>query len=212
MVLIRKIVIIGGGGHAKVIIDILKSDPTVEIVGCTAQHMGSRVLNIEVLGDDTILPELYNRGIQHAFIAIGDNRLRQQLARKAAHLGFGFVNAISPFAYMADSVQLGVGIAVMAGSVIQADAQIDDHSIINTHASVDHDCKIGPFNHVAPGSTLSGNVGIGAGAFLGTGTKVIDGIQIGEWSILGAGTVVVKDIPSRCLAVGVPARIVRQWD
>jgi UDP-perosamine 4-acetyltransferase len=209
MVLRRKVVIIGAGGHAKVIINMLRSDPSVEIAGCTDQQARGAVSDVQILGDDTILAELYLKGIHHAFIAIGDNLLRQQLANKAVQMGFGFVNAISPFAYVADSVRLGSGIAVMAGSVIQADAQIGDHAIINTNASVDHDCKIGSFAHIAPGSTLSGKVVVGEGALIGTGVKVIDEIFIGKWSVMGAGAVVVEDIPARCLAVGVPARVIR---
>jgi UDP-perosamine 4-acetyltransferase len=209
MVLKQKVVIIGAGGHAKVIIDMLRHDPELEIVGCTDYRARGRVSDVQILGDDSILAELYLSGIHHAFVAIGDNLLRQQLAKTAAQIGFHFVNAISPLAYVAESVQLGIGLAVMAGSVIQIDAQIGDHTIINTNASVDHDCKIGSYCHIAPGSTLSGKVVVGKGAFIGTGTKVIDEIHIGEWSVMGAGAVVIEGIPARCLAVGVPARVIR---
>jgi UDP-perosamine 4-acetyltransferase len=212
MVPLRKVVIIGGGGHAKVIIDIIKLDTTVKIVGCTDKMGRGMILNIEILGDDTILPELYNEGIHHAFVAIGDNGLRQRLADRAIEMGFSLVNAISPNAYIADSVQLGFGVAVMAGAVIHADAQLGNYSIVSTNASVDHDCRIGKSCHIAPGCTLSGKVAVGDGTFLGTGTKVIDEISIGSQSVLGAGAVVVNNIPDRCLAVGVPARIIRQWD
>jgi UDP-perosamine 4-acetyltransferase len=207
-----KVVIIGCGGHAKVIIDILKSDPEIDIVGCTDPYVKGWVSGIPILGDDSLLQELYDSGVQHAFIAVGDNAVRQQLSRKAAYIGFLFVNAISRFAYVASSAQLGTGIAIMPGAVVQVDAHIGDGSIINTNASVDHDCKIGSLCHAAPGVTLSGHVIVEEGVFLGTGTKVIDGMHIGEWSILGAGAVVVDAIPHHCLAVGVPARVIRQWD
>lgn len=208
----NKVVIIGGGGHAKVIIDILKSDPVVELIGCIDPHAMGGVSDIQSLGDDTNLQELYDAGIRYAFIAIGDNAVRQRLALKASHIGFFFVNAISRFAYVAASARLGVGIAIMPGSVIQADTEIGDLSIINTNASVDHDCKIGTLCHAAPGVTIAGHVVTGEGVFLGAGAKVIDGMHIGKWSILGAGAVVVDAIPHHCLAVGVPARIVRQLD
>ncbi|SFK72111.1 UDP-perosamine 4-acetyltransferase [Paenibacillus sp. 1_12] len=210
MVSPNKVVIIGGGGHAKVIIDILKSDPEVEIIGCTDTHAKGTVSGIRILGDDTILQDLYLSGIRHAVIAIGDNAERKRLASKAACIGFRYVNAISRFAYVSASVQLGVGIAIMPGSVIQPDAQIGDLAIINTNASIDHDCKIGALCHVAPGVTLSGRVVTGEGVFLGTGAKVIDGMHIGEWSIVGAGAVVVNALPDHCLAIGVPARIMRK--
>ncbi|WP_282941179.1 acetyltransferase [Paenibacillus sp. RC67] len=206
---LRRVILIGAGGHAKVIIDILKKDPSVDIVGCTDKNSGTDILGIPILGDDSILAELYDQGVHHAFVAIGDNRLRSLLARKVTEIGYELVNAVSPYAYVADSAALGIGIAIMAGAVIHADARVGDNTVINTQASIDHECVIGDYCHIAPGSTLSGNVSLGSGAFLGTGTKVIDGIRIGAWTILGAGSVVVKDIPDSCLAMGVPARVVR---
>lgn len=207
---LRRVILIGAGGHAKVIADILKKDRTMDIVGCTDNNPGSDLLGIPILGDDSILPELYDQGIRHAFVAVGDNRLRSLLAQKVTRIGFELVNAMSPHAYVADSVELGNGIAVMAGAVIHAEARIGDCTIINTQASVDHECVIGEGCHIAPGSTLSGNVTVGSGTFLGTGTKVIDGIRIGAWSMIGAGSIVVRDLPDGCLAMGVPARVVRK--
>jgi len=205
-----KVVIIGAGGHAKVIIDILKSNPAFELVGCTDQVVNRQVSGIPVLGDDSILPELYAQGIRHVFVAIGGNSLRHNLARRAVETGFELINAISPFAYVADSVKLGCGIAIMPGAILNAEADIGNNAIINTGASVDHECNIGETCHVGPGCNISGHVTIGEGTFLGTGTKVIDGMTIGSWSILGSGAVVVKDIPSRCLAVGVPAKVIKR--
>lgn len=206
----RKVVVIGAGGHAKVVIDMLKSDPTVDLAGCTTKAPGTEVSGIPILGDDSVLQCLYEEGVQHAFVAIGDNRLREKLCRQTAEAGFEFVNAISPRAFIAESATLGSGIAVMAGAVIHADTHIGDYAIINTNASVDHECRIGTACHIAPGSTLSGNVTVGTGTLLGTGTKVIDGIRIGQWSVVGAGAAVVRDIPDHCTAVGVPARVVKQ--
>lgn len=205
----KQVVIIGAGGHAKVVIDILKSDPTVRIVGCIAPQPGGDVLGFPIVGDDSALQELYEQGVAHAFVAIGDNRLRSQLAHKAESIGFQLINAVSPFSYIADSAVLGTGIAVMPGAVINASTRIGNRSIINTRASVDHDGVIGHACHIAPGSILSGFVNVGDGSFLGTGTVVKDGIAIGSWSVLGAGSVVVRDIPDHCLAMGVPAKVVK---
>lgn len=207
---VRKVVVIGAGGHAKVVIDILKSDPTVCLAGCTTKAPGSEVSGIPILGDDSVLPRLYKEGVQHAFVAIGDNWLREKLCRQTTEAGFELVNAISPRAFIAESATLGSGIAVMAGAVIHAEAHIGDYAVINTNASVDHECRIGTACHIAPGSTLSGNVTVGTGTLLGTGTKVIDGIRIGEWSVVGAGATVVRDIPDDCTAVGVPARVIKR--
>ena len=106
---------------------------------------------------------------------------------------------------------MGDGIAVMAvaGAVINAEARIDDFSIINTHASVDHDCWVGEGAHVCPGSTLAGNVRIGSLAFIGAGATVIPGTTIGQHATIGAGASVLKDVPDGASAWGVPARIMR---
>jgi UDP-perosamine 4-acetyltransferase len=209
----QQTIIIGAGGHAKVIIDILRAAPAVELVGCTAMTTKSGfVAGVPVLGDDSILPELYAQGIQQAFVAIGDNRIRRQMARTAADIGYTLINAISRYAYISPSASLGSGIAIMPGAVVNAEVCIQDYVIVNTGASIDHESVLGEACHIAPGSHLSGNVRVGEGALLGTGTQVIDGMTVGAWSILGAGAVVVRNIPEQCLAVGVPARIIKYFE
>ncbi|WP_374019350.1 acetyltransferase [Paenibacillus thiaminolyticus] len=208
----QRTIVIGAGGHSKVIIDILHSDPGVELVGCTATSGSGSVSGIPILGDDTILPKLYEQGVHYAFIAIGDNRIRLKMARLVEDIGYTLINAISRFAYISPSASLGSGIAIMPGAVVNAEACIQDYAIVNTGASIDHESVIGEACHIAPGSHLSGNVRVGEGSFLGTGTQVIDGMAVGAWSVLGAGTVVVRDIPDQCLAVGVPARVIKHFD
>ncbi|WP_042160303.1 acetyltransferase [Paenibacillus gorillae] len=205
----NKTVIVGAGGHAKVIIDILKADTHVELIGCLGQHEDNKLLGLAVLGGDEQLPLLYAQGVRHAFIAIGNNERRRKLARYAESLGYELVNAISPRAYLASHVTLGSGVAVMPGSVIQPDTTVGSYSIINTGATVDHDGVIGEACHIAPGCTLSGNVSVGDLSFLGTGAKVIDGMRIGAGCMIGAGAVVIRHIPDHALAVGVPAIVKR---
>lgn len=205
----KQVVIIGAGGHAKVVIDILKSDPTVRIVGCTARQSGAEVMGIPIVGDDSKLEKLYEQGVAHAFVAIGDNRLRRLLGHKAETIGFRLINAVSPFACISDSAVIGTGVAVMPGAIVNAGVRIGNMCIINTGASVDHDGVIGNACHIAPGSVLAGFVNVGDGSFLGAGTVVRDGIAIGSWSVLGAGSVVVRNIPDHCLAMGVPAKVVK---
>lgn len=207
---IQKTVIIGAGGHSKVIIDILQHDESIEIVGCTDYSDKKEVMGFPILGDDSILPSLFEGGIRHAFVAIGDNKRRFNIATQVQHLGFTLINAISPSAYISSSAQLGRGIAIMPNAVLNAEAQIHNYSIINTGASIDHESIIEQACHVAPGVTLSGNVHVKEGSFLGTGSNVIDGITIGAWSILGAGSVAIRNIPGSCVAVGVPARVIKQ--
>jgi UDP-perosamine 4-acetyltransferase len=200
-------VLIGAGGHAKVIADILAPRTDLELIGCTDHRASGKLLHLDILGDDSLLPLLFERNIRHTFVAIGDNRLRLRIAAYAASIGFQFIQAVSRSAYVSPSALLGQGVAVMPGAVIQPEVHIGDHSIINTGASVDHECRIGKGCHIAPGANLAGLVTVGDGSFLGTGVKVIPGVKIGKSCIIGAGTVVIRDIPDYSRAVGVPARL-----
>lgn len=207
----KKIVIIGAGAHSKVIIDILEEYSEYSIVGLTDVSERKEILGYPILGDDTILKDLHEKGTADcAFIAIGDNKLRKELFNRVKTLGFEMVNAISCRAIVSKYSQLGEGVAVMPGAVVNAEAIIGDGTIINTNASVDHDCIIGEFVHIAPGSALSGITRIGSGCLIGTGTSIIDSISVGNNTIIGAGSVVVNDIRSDCLAYGVPAREIKK--
>jgi len=212
MVLRREpVVIIGAGGHAKVIIDIIKTQNSYDIVGCLdeAPGNGREVAGVKIIGADVMLPKLRKNGIDKIFVAIGDNKKRAELAKQAQNLGFRLINAISPYAYIADTVELHDGLAVMPGAVVNAGSRIMDNAIVNTKASVDHDCVVGSCCHVGPGCTLAGNVRLGEGVFLGAGTAVIPGVSVGSWSVTGAGAAIVADIPANALAVGVPGKVIK---
>jgi UDP-perosamine 4-acetyltransferase len=202
-----KVVIVGASGHAKVIIDILKSCGKYEIVGCTSAFGNSKDIDgVPILGDDKILPILFNKGVKHAFVAIGDNKVRKIVFEKMKNLGYQLINVISPFSYIASSATLGEGIAVMPGAVINAYSKIHDNVIINTGATIDHDNEIESHSHIAPGCNLAGNIKVEEGAFLGVGCKVIPEKNIGKWSIVGAGSVVIRDVENYSKVIGIPAR------
>jgi UDP-perosamine 4-acetyltransferase len=208
----NRLVILGSGGHAKVIIDIFMDAGSFEIVGCTSgdpADAGTSVLGIPVIGDDSALPNLFASGVRKAFVAIGDNRLRQKLTRAAGMLGFELVSAVSPRAVISRRAKVGAGVAVMPGAVINVCSEIGDGAIVNTGATIDHDCRLGQHVHIAPGVNLAGCVTVGEGAFLGTGSRLIPGVSVGPWAVVGAGAVVIKDLPGCVTAVGVPAAIIR---
>jgi sugar O-acyltransferase (sialic acid O-acetyltransferase NeuD family) len=104
---------------------------------------------------------------------------------------------------------VGEGTVVFHNSVIQAGSVIGKHCIINTAASIDHDCKLEDFVHISPNATLSGNVKVGEGSHIGAGATIIQGITIGKWCTVGAGAVVIKDVPDYATVVGVPARVIK---
>jgi UDP-perosamine 4-acetyltransferase len=200
-------VIIGAGGHAKVILDMLHDRAEFTCAGCVdPDPQSASLLKVPGLGDDGALAKILSSGIRHAFVAIGSNRVRAERQQQVRALGFTIINAISRYAVISPRATLGAGVAIMPGAVINVDTVIEDGAIINTGATVDHDCRIGAFAHVAPGTHLAGNVTVGNGAFLGVGTSVIPRRVIGAWSMVGAGSAVVHDIPEGITAVGVPAR------
>jgi sugar O-acyltransferase (sialic acid O-acetyltransferase NeuD family) len=188
----------GAGGHAKVIIDILK-------------ERGISVVNI--FDDNKELNELMGIPIIHdeitpnfpLIISIGNNSIRKKITEKFAE--YNYITAISTSAIVSDTVVVGKGTVIMQGSIIQSSVNIGEHSIVNTGATVDHDCQIGDFVHIAPGCNFCGNVEVGEGTFIGAGTIIIPGVKIGKWSTIGAGSVIRKNIPDNVLALGNPCKI-----
>lgn len=208
----EQIIVVGDGGHARVVIEILEESREFQIAGCTSAVRGNtEVLGIPVLGDDSILPRLYESGLRRAFIALGDNRARLNKTRELAEMGFMLVNAISTHAAVSRRAVLGCGVAVMPGAVVNVLSRVGNGAIVNTGAIVDHDCQLGAFCHVGPGSSLAGRVSVAEGAFLGTGVHVIPGVSIGAWAIVGAGAAVVRDVPASVTAAGVPAAIIKDF-
>jgi len=201
----------GAGGHAKVVIEILRSMRDYEIVGLldTRIERGANVLGVEVLGDDSLMAELKERGIEHAFIgvgSVGDLQPRRQLYEKVVGSGFQIVGAIHAAAVVSVTAQIGTGPTIMAGAIVNATAVIGDNVIVNTGAIVEHDCVIGDHTHIATGARLAGGVHVGPGSHIGIGAVVRQEIRIGEGAIVGAGAVVVRDVPDFKTVIGVPAK------
>lgn len=200
------VLLIGAGGHAKVVADIFRCcDVSVSgLLDDDAKRWNTTYFGLPVLG----APESFaDHGAQGLILAIGSNAIRRQLAARLLPAQDWWQSAIHPRAIVAASARVGQGSVIGAGAVINADSIVGDHAIINTGASVDHDCQIGNFAHLAPGVHLAGNVKIGEGAFLGIGSVVTPGVQIGDWAIVGAGSVVLRDVPARSMVYGVPAKL-----
>ncbi|MBF0182583.1 MAG: acetyltransferase [Magnetococcales bacterium] len=210
----KNIIIMGGSGHAKTIIDIVERENRHRIVGVLdpALHVGERLLGHPVLGGDGELPELVKRyGIEGAILAIGENHQRAVLAERLAirHPDLPLVSAVHPGAAIGKGTTLGEGTVVMAGAVIGPDCRVGRLCVVNTLASLDHDSFLEDFASLAPHAATGGNCRIGRGAFLGMGAVVIHGIRVGEHALLGAGAVAVRDVAALTLSLGVPARVVR---
>lgn len=197
----------GGGGHAKVLVDILEQAADVEIVGFVSVNEQETVYGYPRLGRDDVLPAVLDSGVRLALVAIGDNKRRKRSMDMVRKCGFRLSSAISPAAVISKYVSLGEGIALLPGAIVNANSSLGDGVIVNTNASIDHDCFLGECVHVAPGASVAGRVRLEPGVFLGIGSSVIPGVTIGSWTVVGAGAVVVSDLPSHAVAVGVPAAV-----
>jgi UDP-perosamine 4-acetyltransferase len=201
-----KIVVIGCGGHAKVVIELLRAMGATPAI-CIGDSDGpDDCLGVPALKGDHNLRKLRDKGYEAAIVAIGSNENRQRLGEAAAGFGYRLVSAISPSAVISPTAKIGMGVAIMAGAVVNADSIVEDFAIINTGAIVDHDCRIGRSAHIAPQCGLAGNVTVGARSFLGIGCKVTPKIEIGDDVTVGAGAVVCGNIPNGELFFGVPAK------
>jgi sugar O-acyltransferase (sialic acid O-acetyltransferase NeuD family) len=192
----------GGSGHAKVIIDCLLAN-NLPVHGIFDDNPAlTSLVDYPVVGSykKDFLPQ------ERILIAIGNNYIRNKLANTIMHT-FGMV--IHPSAQVSRFASLGPGTVIFHNSVVQAGTNIGTHCIINTAASIDHDCIISDFVHISPNATVSGGVQVGEGTHIGAGATIIQGIRLGKWCTIGAGAVVIRNVPDFATAVGVPAKIIR---
>lgn len=204
------IIVIGGGGHAKVLIDILieQGEKILGFVCANPENEPSEIFGCSCLGTDEIVRNMAPDKVRlvNGIGSVGDTTIRRKIYENYANYGYTFTSVISSSAVISSRAILGTGVQVFAGAIIQAGAVLGDNTIINVKASIDHDCVIGPHVHIAPGATLSGGVFVGEGTHVGTGASIIQGIKIGTLTTVGAGAVVIKNVEDRWTVVGVPAR------
>ncbi len=201
------IVVIGAGGHAKVIIDTLKSSSS-NILGFTNFSDEIKdIFGIPYLGDDHFIEKQNPNEILLA-LGVGSVKstvLRKQIYEKWKNKGYYFTQVIHPSVTLSNEIEINEGSQILMGVVVQVGVKIMENCILNTSCSIDHDCIIKAHSHIAPRAVLSGNVKIGENAHVGIGATIIQGIEIGDYSTIGAGAVVIKNVPNNNLAIGVPA-------
>jgi sugar O-acyltransferase (sialic acid O-acetyltransferase NeuD family) len=205
--------ILGCGGHGRVVLDILNNAGRSAIVGfvdSNPEMVGRRIDGIEVLGTPDNLSNIRRQHeVDHAIVAVGHNGERRALGDQLASLDFTLINAIHPSANIARNASIGRNTVVAAGALVCAHCQIGDSVILNTGSIVDHESLIGTATHICPGARLAGRVTIESGAFVGIGATVIQSIHVGYEAIIGAGAVVVGDVAPMSTVVGVPAREIK---
>jgi UDP-perosamine 4-acetyltransferase len=208
------VIILGAGGHAKVLIGtlLLLQRQILGITEVNKQKQGDYLSGIPIIGDDEAILKYKSDEIELAngVGSVGLPKNRMDIYQKCKRQGYRFASIVHPSAMVMNDVQLGEGVQIMAGAIIQTGCRIGDNTIINTGTIVDHDCIIGEHVHLAPGVVISGDVHVGAMTHVGTSATVIQSVKIGQKSIIGAGAVVITDIPSGVKAFGVPARITQQ--
>lgn len=203
------VVIVGAGGHGKVVAELLQV-LGYNIVGfIDPDPPQPYVLGLPVLGGDGLLPSLRRNGVSSAFVALGDNALRQRIGTSLRAMGFTLPTIIHPSAVISPSARIGEGIVIMPLAVVATAAILDDLAIINSSSIVEHDGIIGNAAHIAPGCALGGNVQVGMRTMLGLGSSVRPCIKIGVDAVVGAGSAVVSDVPDGAVVAGVPARALR---
>lgn len=203
------IIVIGGGGHAKVVISILKKIDRFNIIGYSELENYGQLLNISYIGNDNLVIEKYADKSLNVILGVGQiksTELRKHLVEKYINAGFNFPAIISPHAIVNESVVIGNGTIVMDNVIINTGSKIGNYSILNTSSTIEHDCNIGDYVHIAPGTTLSGEVIVGNSTFIGAGSTIANSVSVSENCIIGAGSLVRKDISQSGLYVGNPIK------
>ena len=181
----------GKGGHASVVVDQASSYYNVVQVDSS-------------FGMESVI-EVYPTAQWKAFVAIGDNHTRRRIQECLFRAGYTMINIVSGHSWVSDSANLGLGIFVAPGAIVQTKATIGNGVILNTNSSVDHDCVIEDFAHIAPGSALCGNVKVGHDTLIGVGTSVIPKCEIASDCIVAGGSSVNKSLfGPNCVYAGNP--------
>jgi sugar O-acyltransferase (sialic acid O-acetyltransferase NeuD family) len=211
--MVKQIFLIGGGGHGRVVLDALLSSG-VNVAGVLDPQLkiGDQLFEVQVRGNDDFLHRLAPTEASPVN-GLGANPCvgrRTKLFEELKSRGFSFVAVRHPSAWIGRECVLGEGSQLMAGVVLQNRVRIGDNAVVNTRASVDHDCAIGTHAFVAPGVVLGGNVIVGDSVFIGAGAIVLPGIEIGAATVIGAGSIVVASIPGGWVVAGNPAVKIRK--
>lgn len=202
-----KLIIIGAGGHGKVVANIATLNGYKEIYFLDDDTSKKDIGKYQIIGTTKDIDRYKNE--YDFFIAIGNNQIRKKISMLLLDNNIKPVSLIHPSAVIDDTVQIGYGVVIMANAVINANTMIGNSVIVNTASSIDHDCIINDYVHISPGVHIAGNVHIGEETWLCIGSIIINNITIGANIIVGAGGVVIYDINENGTFVGCPIRRIR---
>ena len=197
--------ILGTGGHAKSIYDIVKTKTKIYFFDQKNKSFKVGAKKFIVKSNSSLI-KIYKKKISEVIIAIGDNEIRKKKFNILKKNNFKFATLIHPKAHLSYGSKIGQGSVVMQGTLINTDSKIGINCIINSNASIDHDCSIKDHTHVCPGVIIAGNVKIGRNCWIGLGSKIIQNCVIGDNVFIAAGAVVTKNIKSNSFVKGIPAK------
>lgn len=201
------VIILGGGGHAKVCIDLLIRQNR-EIIGYTApKPEGVLPGNVPYLGEDSVVLSYKQEDISlvNGIGMIGTSQLRSTIYKQFSSQKFSFATLTHDSAIVSQFAEIQEGVQIMAGAIVQAGSVVAINTIINTRAVIDHDCRIGAHSHISPGAVLCGQVVVGEQTQIGAGATVIQNVKIGHSAVVGAGALVRNPVANQTVVYGVPA-------
>ncbi len=203
----HRILILGGGGHARVLADALRQQGLAVAGYSGPQDSGELLPGIPYLGPDQVVFEQPASDVQlvNGVGSIGDNSLRRGLFEAFSRQGYTFMAVRHPAAVVATDISLGEACQLLPGAIVNAGARLGDNVLINSRALVEHDCEIASHCHVASGAVLCGDCRLGEDVHVGAGAVIIQGVSVGNGAIIAAGAVVTKNVEPLTLVAGVPA-------
>jgi len=203
----KDIIVYGGSGHAKVVIDCIEEQGVYNIkyiIENDIQKIGSKLLGYPIISPDEL--DLSNC---YFVVAIGNDEIRKKLYIQLINLGYLPAIIIHPLAYVSKYATVGGGSVVLKGATINACAKVGENIIVNTHSIIEHDCIIGDHSQISPNATICGACNVGEGCYIGAGSIIRQCLNVGDWSYVGMGSNVVKDITANCLVYGNPAKKIK---
>ena len=211
----KKMLLVGGGGHCKSVLDSLQELNEYAEIGIidNKENIGKSVLGVPVIGCDDDLTNLFENGYKYAFVtvgSIGNPSLRRKLFNHLGEIGYEIPSIIDPSARVSNHTKIDKGVFIGKQSIVNVGSQIREGAIINTGSIVEHDCQVNAFAHIASGTVLGGEVTIGENSHIGSNTTIKQQVQIGSNSIIGIGSVVLKNIDHQTMAYGNPCREVKK--
>lgn len=211
----RKILLVGGGGHCKSVIDsLIGTNNVYDEVGIidVKEKVGTAIMDIEIIGTDDELELLHKKGYKYAFVtlgSVGNPSARIKIYKKLKKIGFSIPTIIDETSIIAKDVIVGEGSYVGKRVVVNAGTRIGSCTIVNTAAVIEHDCFVGDFVHVAPGSVICGGTSIHKYSHIGANATIIQGITVGTNAIVGAGSTIIRDVVDYNTMVGSPGRLIK---